>query len=51
MQKRDSNPDLRRDSSKATSVSGRVVRFGTTARHTIPYKVLKARGWKEVDDD
>ena len=51
MQKRDSNPDLRRDSSKATSVSGRVVRFGTTARHAVPYKVLKARGWKEVDDD
>ena len=30
---------------------GRQVRFGTTVRHSIPYKVLCARGWKEVDDD
>ena len=30
---------------------GRQVRFGTTVRHSLPYKVLCARGWKEVDDD
>ena len=46
MQKRDS-------AARATQGApiGRQVRFGTTVRHAIPYKVLCARGWKEVDDD
>ena len=46
MQKRDSASRLTQG-----APLGRQVRFGTTVRHSIPYKVLCARGWKEVDDD
>ena len=41
----------KRESNSRGGGLGRVVRFGTTQHHSIPYKVLKARGWREVDDD
>ena len=47
MQKRDSSSRL----PVPAGPLGRPVRFGTTVRHSIPYKVLCARGWREVDDD
>ncbi len=45
MQKRDSSTRLQ------TAKNPKEVKFGTTVRHSIPYKVLCARGWREVDDD
>ena len=41
----------KRESNSRGGGLGRVVRFGTTQHHSIPYKVLRARGWREVDDD
>ena len=50
MQKRDGSSS-RAPGGGAGPPLGRVVRFGTTQRHSIPYKVLRARGWREVEDD